>query len=65
MKTTFTQMMKDYVNSQGFTTTTEVMSAMKEIFKDVLQQVMERELETELGYKKSERMSKLILTQDC
>lgn len=50
-------MMKEFVNSQKFESTTEVMAAMKEMFAEVLQQVMECELEEKLGYEKSERMS--------
>jgi transposase-like protein len=57
MQTTPTEMMKSYVNSQKFSSTTEVMAAMKEMFKEVLQQVMEGELDEELGYEKSGRMS--------
>lgn len=51
------ELMKEYVNSQKFSSTTEVMAAMKEMFRDVLQQVMECELENKLGYEKSERIS--------
>lgn len=50
-------MMREYVNSQNFSSTNEVMAAMKEMFKDVLQQVMETELDNKLGYEKSERIS--------
>jgi putative transposase len=57
MATTPAEMMKEYVNSQKFNSTTEVMTAMKEMFKDVLQQVMESELDTQLGYEKSERIA--------
>ena len=39
------ELMKEYVNSQKFTSTTEIMEAMKAMFSDVLQQVMEAELE--------------------
>jgi len=49
--------MKAYVDSQNFTSTTDIMNAMKEMFRDALQQVMESELDMELGYEKSERMS--------
>lgn len=49
--------MREYVNSQNFSSTNEVMAAMKEMFKDVLQQVMETELDNKLGYEKSERTS--------
>jgi len=53
-------LMKEYVNSQNFTSTTEVMQAMKEMFKDVLQQVMDSELDEELGYQKSQRTSENV-----
>ena len=50
-------MMKEFVRSQNFTSTDEVMTAMKDMFKDILQEVMECELADELGYEKSERTS--------
>ena len=57
MEKTPKEMLKAYVNSQKFNSTTEIMNAMKEMFRDVLQQVMESELDTALGYEKSQRMS--------
>lgn len=57
MSETPAELMKEYVNSQNFSSTTEVIAAMKEMFKDVLQQVMECELDNKLGYEKSERIS--------
>ena len=51
------EMLREFVNSQHFTSTTEIMNSMKELFSDVLQQVMEAELEEKLGYEKSERMA--------
>ena len=51
------ELMREFVRSQNFTSTDEVMAAMKDMFRDVLQQVMECELADELGYEKSERMS--------
>ena len=51
------ELMKQYVDSQNFTSTTQIMQAMKELFRDAIQQVMESELDVELGYEKSERMS--------
>ncbi len=57
MEKTPKEMLKAYVNSQKFSSTTEIMDAMKEMFRDILQQVMESELDTELGYEKSQRMS--------
>lgn len=53
MTTAPAELMKEYVNSQQFKSTADIMDAMKEMFRDVLQQVMESELETELGYEKS------------
>jgi len=57
MERTPKELMKNYVDSQKFTSTTEVMAAMKNMFSDALQQVMESELDVELGYEKSERVS--------
>lgn len=51
------EMMREFVRSQKFTSTDEVMTAMKDMFKDILQEVMECELADELGYEKSERTS--------
>ena len=61
MESTPKEMLKAYVDSQKFSSTTEIMDAMKEMFRDVLQQVMESELDTELGYEKSQRMILSIL----
>ena len=52
------ELLKEYVNSQNFTSTADIMDAMKEMFKDALQQVMNSELDEKLGYEKSERASK-------
>ena len=49
------EILKDFVSSQKFTSTNDIMISMKELFSDVLQQVMEAELEEKLGYEKSER----------
>ena len=57
MELTPKELMKQYVDSQNFTSTTQIMLAMKELFRDAIQQVMESELDVELGYEKSERMS--------
>ena len=40
------ELLKAYVDSQEFNSTTEIMNAMKEMVRDVLQQVMESELDT-------------------
>lgn len=57
MRATPKELMKQYVDSQKFTSTSDIMAAMKEMFRDALQQVMESELDIELGYEKSERVS--------
>ena len=57
MELTPKELLKQYVDSQNFTSTTEIMQAMKDLFRDAIQQVMESELDVELGYEKSERMS--------
>lgn len=57
MELTPKELMKQYVDSQNFTSTAQIMQAMKELFRDAIQQVMESELDVELGYEKSERMS--------
>lgn len=57
MELTPKELMKQYVDSQNFSNTTEIMAAMKNLFRDALQQVMESELDVELGYEKSERLS--------
>ena len=38
-------LLKEYVQSQHFTSTTEIMEAMKEMFRDVIQTVMEVEMD--------------------
>lgn len=57
MKKASKELLREFVNSQHFTSTTEILNSMKELFSDVLQQVMEAELEEKLGYEKSERVS--------
>lgn len=52
------ELLKEYVSSQKFASTADIMEAMKEMFKDALQQVMNSELDEKLGYEKSERASK-------
>ena len=46
------ELLREFVNSQHFTSTTDILNSMKELFSDVLQQVMEAELEETLGYEK-------------
>ena len=44
MKKTSNELLKEFVNSQHFTSTNDIMNSMKELFSDVLQTVMETEL---------------------
>ena len=48
-------LLKEYVQSQHFTSTAEIMQAMKEMFRDVIQTVMEVEMDEELGRERCER----------
>lgn len=57
MENTASKMMKEYVNSQKFSSTADIMEAIKDLFRDALQQVMEGELEEKLGYEKNERIA--------
>jgi len=44
------EVLRDYINEQNFANPTEVLSAMKEMFRDVLQEALELEMDTQLGY---------------
>ena len=48
-------LLKEYVRSQQFTSTADIMRAMKEMFRDVLEQVMEVEMDDELGRERCQR----------
>ena len=49
-------LLKEYVRSQHFTSTADIMQAMKEMFRDVIQTVMEVEMDEELGRERCERV---------
>ena len=49
------KLLKEYVQSQHFTSTADIMQAMKEMFRDVIQTVMEVEMDEELGRERCER----------
>ena len=55
MNTAPQELLKEYVKSQHFTNTAEIMSAMKEMFRDVVQTAMEVELDEELGRERCQR----------
>ena len=50
------KLLKEYVQSQQFTSTADIMQAMKEMFRDVLEQVMEVEMDDELGRERCQRL---------
>lgn len=49
------EILKNYVKSENFTSTTDVLSALKNIFAEVLNEVLQCELEEQLGAAKHER----------
>lgn len=49
------ELLRQYVQSQRFTSTADIMAAMKELFRDVIQQVMEVEMDAELGRARCQR----------
>ena len=49
------ELLKEYVQSQHFTSTSEIMAAMKKIFRDVIQTVMEVEMDEELDRQRCQR----------
>lgn len=68
MENTAKEMTRKYLNSQKFSSTAEITEAMKDLFRDALQQLVERKLEEQLGYQKSERLSKRVeiaLSKNC
>ena len=48
-------LLKEYVQSQQFTSTADIMQAMKEMFRDVIEQVMEVEMDDALGRERCQR----------
>ena len=48
-------LLKEYVQRQHFTSTADIMVAMKEMFRDVIQQVIEVEMDEEPGRERCQR----------
>ena len=46
------EILREYISDQEFTSSGDVLEAMKEMFRDVLQEALEAEMDEELGYKK-------------
>ncbi|GAB6169090.1 IS256 family transposase [Clostridium carnis] len=53
------ELLRAYINEQNFTNPNEVLSSLKELFKDVLQEALEAELDETLGYGKHEVSEKV------
>jgi len=52
--------LRNYIKDQNFTDATEVLVAMKEMFREVLQEALESEMDTTLGYDKYDVSGKQI-----
>lgn len=46
------ELLREYVKEQKFSTPSEVLEAMKEMFRDVIQEALEAEMDESLGYSK-------------
>lgn len=46
------ELLREFVKEQKFTSTSEVLESLKDIFKDVLQETLEAEMDEHLGYDK-------------
>ncbi len=49
------ELLKKYVKSQHFASTADIITAMKDMFRDVVQTAMEVELDEELGRERCQR----------
>ncbi len=52
------ELLRNYVKEQQFSTPDDILSAMKEMFRDVLQEVLEAEMDSHLGYDKNDLSQK-------
>lgn len=48
------EFLRNYIKEQDFKSPDEILSAMKEMFRDILQETLESEMDTQLGYDKYE-----------
>ena len=49
------ELIKEYLKSENFTSTTEIMEGIKSMFADVLNEVLQCESDEQLGYEKHTR----------
>jgi len=52
MSNTAKELLRDYVREQKFESADQVLTSLKEMFRDVLQEALEAEMDEELGYGK-------------
>lgn len=52
------ELLREYVKEQNFKNPDEIVSAMKEMFRDILQEALEAEMDTTLGYSKYDTSDK-------
>lgn len=55
------EILRNYINEQKFTSSNDVLAAMKGMFRDVLQEALEAEMDLELGYDKYDISEKQTL----
>lgn len=46
------ELVREFVNNRSYTSTTDIMNSMKELFSDIIGQVMEAELEEKAWLRK-------------
>ena len=49
------ELIKEYVKSENFTNTTDIIESIKSMFADVLNEVLQCEMDEQLGYDKHAR----------
>jgi transposase-like protein len=52
------ELLREYIKEQNFTSPNDILSALKEMFRDVLQESLEAEMDEELGYGKYDSIEK-------
>lgn len=54
------EILRHYVNENHFSSTSDVLEGIKDLFKDVLQEALEAEMDTALGYAKHDISEKQV-----
>ena len=55
------EFLRNYVKEQNFSNSTEVLTALKSLFKDVLQEALAAEFDDILGYEKMLLITQIIV----